>query len=359
MVFIKSKLGNVIDVRGNSTAPGALLDAYPQKADGNDNQQWDFVADPGGSGCFFIKSKLGNVIDILGNSTAAGTGLDSWPQKTTANKNQLWSFVPDPAGSGSFFIISALNGNVIDVKGASSAAGTGLDAWPRKASDYDNQLWSAMGGTFPGPCCTGISWGPEGTGPAPNSSTVCSGGNECAYQVSLSVNQDGACTFSGYYQNRGDVWWGTAPPQAFVVAFLIYDTFGNGYSFAYSGEIPSAPQSGSLVTWNKSVKSQVIANNWYAIAAKNWGGAYVRNNYDESVLQVVESWWPTIEQGIKEAGSILLQIIEAAGEDGGGAADLNSDQMVMKNRPPLPAGVPTRAAASAGQSLEKLIGIRR
>ena len=50
---------------------------------------------------YFIASKLdGNVIDIAGNNTSPGTLLDAYPQKTTGNANQYWEFVPDPAGSG-------------------------------------------------------------------------------------------------------------------------------------------------------------------------------------------------------------------------------------------------------------------
>ncbi len=151
--FIKSKLnGNVIDIQGASTTAGALLDAYPQKTTGTDNQLWEFVADPAGSGCYFIKSMLnGNVIDIEGASTKADTLLDAYPQKSTGTDNQLWEFVSDPAGSGYYFIVSKLNGNVIDIQGASTTAGALLDAYPLKAeaAGYDNQLWSVVGGAFP------------------------------------------------------------------------------------------------------------------------------------------------------------------------------------------------------------------
>jgi len=140
-VFIRSKLGNVIDVAGASTAPGTLLDAYPQKSVGTDNQLWKFVADPAGSGYYFIESKLGNVIDVAGASTAPGTPLDAYPQKSTGTDNQLWQIVPDSAGSGYFFIESKLNSNVIDVAGASTAPGTPLDASPQKSTGTDNQLW--------------------------------------------------------------------------------------------------------------------------------------------------------------------------------------------------------------------------
>jgi Ricin-type beta-trefoil lectin domain-like len=148
--FIKSKLGNVIDIVGASTNAGAGLDAWPQKSSGIGNQLWEFVADPAGSGYYFIKSKLnGNVIDIEGASTKAGTLLDAWPQKSSGTDNQLWEFVTDPAGSGYCFIKSKLSGNVIDVQGASTAAGALLDAYPWKLTGYDNQLWTVVGGSFP------------------------------------------------------------------------------------------------------------------------------------------------------------------------------------------------------------------
>ena len=38
--FIKNLNGNVIDIKGASTADGALLDAYSQKTTGYDNQLW-------------------------------------------------------------------------------------------------------------------------------------------------------------------------------------------------------------------------------------------------------------------------------------------------------------------------------
>ena len=149
--FIKSKLnGDVIDIIGASTTAGAGLDSYPQKTTGTDNQLWEFVIDPAGSGYYFIKSQLnGNVIDIEGASTKADTLLDAYPQKTTGTDNQLWEFVADPAGSGYCFIKSKLNGNVIDIQGASTNPGALLDAYPWKLNGYDNQLWSVVGGSFP------------------------------------------------------------------------------------------------------------------------------------------------------------------------------------------------------------------
>ena len=82
------------------------------------------------SAYYFIKSKLdGNVIDIQKASTKSGALLDAYPQKTTGTDNQLWEFVPDPAGSGYYFIKSKLNGKVIDIQGASFNSKAPLDAY--------------------------------------------------------------------------------------------------------------------------------------------------------------------------------------------------------------------------------------
>ncbi len=149
--FIRSKLdGNAIDIVGASTSAGTALDAYPPKPSGTDNQLWTFIPDPAGSGYYFMASKLDRyVIDIEAASTRSGAALDAWPQKPSGTENQLWEFIADPAGSGAFFISSKLNGNVIDVEGASTAAGARLDAYPRKFSGYDNQLWVVEDGAFP------------------------------------------------------------------------------------------------------------------------------------------------------------------------------------------------------------------
>jgi Ricin-type beta-trefoil lectin domain-like len=325
-----------------------LLDAFPPKSSENENQLWEFVPDPANSGYYFIKSKLsGNVIDIQDNPEKTFGLLDAFPQKKSGADNQLWEFIRE-AGTDYFFIRSKLDGRVIDIQQASKEPGARLDVFPQKTANADNQLWKAVGGEFPGPFWTTISWGPEGTGPAPNSSTVQSGGNELAYQVSLSISQSGSCTFSGYYQNRGDVWWGTAPPQAFVVVFYVYDTSGKVYAFTYSGEIPSAPQPGSLITWNKTFNSPVIAENWHPIAAKNSGGSWYWNRYDETIWTVLGQWFGTFGQDLEKAASDIVSAFQG-GDGGSDGQDDGSDDEAQARRaplPPLPAKAPTGAAAT-------------
>src|SRR6202021_1569936 len=126
---IKNRLSqNVIDIQGASTKAGALLDAFPETPTPSDNQLWEFVSDPSGSGYFFIKSKLnGNVIDSQGRSEAAGAPLDSFPQSGT--DNQLWQFFVDPVTNW-YFIMSKLNGNVIDIQGRSAEPKALLNSSP-------------------------------------------------------------------------------------------------------------------------------------------------------------------------------------------------------------------------------------
>ena len=84
---------------------------------------------------YAIKNRFSqNVIDIQGDSTQAGALLDGYPETNPPSDNQLWEFVPDPLGSGYFFIKSKLNGNVIDIQGKSEASGALLDAFPTDAA---------------------------------------------------------------------------------------------------------------------------------------------------------------------------------------------------------------------------------
>ena len=145
---IKNRLGqNVIDIQGASTKAGALLDAFPETPTPSDNQLWEFVSDPSGSGYFFIKSKLnGNVIDIQGRSEAAGALLDSFPQSGT--DNQLWQFFVDPVTNW-YFIMSKLNGNVIDIQGRSAEPKALLNSSPPTFPAQDSQLWTVLFGSPP------------------------------------------------------------------------------------------------------------------------------------------------------------------------------------------------------------------
>jgi hypothetical protein len=151
---IQNPLGYVIDIAG------ASLDVSAQNSPATENQLWNFMPDPAGSGYYYIVSKLnGNVIEIRDASTAPGALLDASPRNVaedgfSGSDNQLWYFVddpsdPDPSNPSLCRIVSALNGNVIDIKYASTAPGALLDAYPPKLTEAENQQWSVVGGSFP------------------------------------------------------------------------------------------------------------------------------------------------------------------------------------------------------------------
>jgi hypothetical protein len=241
--FIKSQLdGNVIDIQRASTASGALLDVYPQKTSGTNNQLWEFVPDPAGSGYYFIKSQLdGNAIDVQRASTASGALLDAYPQKTSGTDNQLWQFVDDPAGSGYCFIMSKLDGTVIDVQRASTASGALLDAYPMKATGTKNQLWTVVGGKFP----STVSVVPTpAAGLGSNSNYILYDSCKSLIDVSVTINvtQDIVCgSTDGSTQGFGFQFNAYSPPketsawQQYVVAVFGTEIIGAVDNWPVSG----------------------------------------------------------------------------------------------------------------------------
>lgn len=149
--LISSKLnpGMVIDFR-MQTEPITRLQVFPVNKPETDNQLWEFVPDPAGSSYYFIKSKLGlYVFDVKGGSaTSNGTPLQIHTQNDAGfTDNQLWEFVPDPDGSGYNFIKSKLGEFVIDIKRATAAPHTELQVLPKNATGkFDHQLWNCTPG---------------------------------------------------------------------------------------------------------------------------------------------------------------------------------------------------------------------
>jgi hypothetical protein len=147
----------VIDIQigsGNPNAPvaaGTLLDAYTST--GNDNQWWTLVLDEA-SGYHFIQSELTDpdgdplVVDIQGgnNPVQPNVSLDAFKKKTSGYDNQLWKFVEQQPGW--YTIQSKMtdkegNNLVIDIRGANNKPGTHLDAFTFNGNA--NQLWQLAG----------------------------------------------------------------------------------------------------------------------------------------------------------------------------------------------------------------------
>ena len=159
-LMIKSNLnGNVIDIERNSSQAATNLDAFPPKVSTPTlggtptpfagNQTWEVLPDPAGSSHYIIKNPgTGYCIDIKGASQSPGTALDVFNVQSSDNQNQLWDFLPDPFGSGSCFVQNPQTGYVIEIANGSSAAGAALVVNPRRLFANNHQLWSAVQGSF-------------------------------------------------------------------------------------------------------------------------------------------------------------------------------------------------------------------
>jgi hypothetical protein len=280
--FIKSKLnGNVIDIAGASTTAGAGLDAYTQKTSGNDNQLWNFVPDPGGSGCYYIVSKLnGNVIDIEGDSTKPGALLDAYPKKSGAG-NQLWYFVSDPAGSGDCFVVNQQSGNVIDIQNASTAAGALLDAYSVKFTGYTNQLWTVVNGNFP--------------------------------SVADTVNAPGLSLGGGFQnyvlQNGGDALTGVSVTIRITSDFI---SSANGWSFQLNCNSPAA--SDVTTQWQQFLIFANAGDNQLTASVQTWYGPSVSDIQNN--IKVPLATLPSTTIPAKYSFNIKLNYYSAFPSDG-------------------------------------------
>ena len=149
--------GNVIDIEGNSTKEGAFLDAYPPKVARSlegpvtfaANQTWQVLRDPAGSSHHIIQNpQTGHCINISANSQNPDAPVDVYPAKTSNNENQLWDFLPDEFGSGGYFIQNPQTGYVIEIRGASTAAGAALLVNPRRLFGNSQQLWYGVNESY-------------------------------------------------------------------------------------------------------------------------------------------------------------------------------------------------------------------
>lgn len=153
-IMLKSNLDGYV-IQASSTGKGAALGAYPATVDTGSlgpnptqiaaNQAWEVLPDPAGSSHYIIKNPAtGFCIDIEGNSLSAGAALDAYSVKTSGNENQLWDFLPDPFGSGSYLIQNPQTGFFIEINNVSTAVGAPLVVKQRKLFGGNNQLWSAI-----------------------------------------------------------------------------------------------------------------------------------------------------------------------------------------------------------------------
>ncbi|MEO6085250.1 MAG: glycoside hydrolase N-terminal domain-containing protein [Umezawaea sp.] len=120
--------GKLIEISGVSTAPGALLQQWPQTT--GLNQQFDFI-DAGG-GYYRIRARhSGLVLQVASSST----GADITQQADTNATSQQWRVVDQ--GGGVISLVNRQSNLSMDVWSASTADGARVSQW--NTSGADNQ----------------------------------------------------------------------------------------------------------------------------------------------------------------------------------------------------------------------------
>ena len=126
--------GNLcLDVYGNSSTSGAVIDQW--NCNGQGNQQFQFVAASDGYGELRAQNS-GQDVSVSGNSTAQGVP-DIVQQTANASPGSLW--LPQQQSDGSWQFKNRNSGLCLDVYGAGSNTGQQLDQWPCKNASRTNQ----------------------------------------------------------------------------------------------------------------------------------------------------------------------------------------------------------------------------
>lgn len=82
-----------------------------------------------------VGRQSGRTLEVKGQSTADGSGIDIWDWN--GGSNQQWSLVP--YGAGVYEIVGLQSGKALDVAGQSTANGAAVDLWD--VNNGANQLW--------------------------------------------------------------------------------------------------------------------------------------------------------------------------------------------------------------------------
>jgi hypothetical protein len=196
----------------------------------------------------------------------------------------LWQFLEDPNGSGYCFIENKALGYVIH----EVSAPTHLALVPTNLNGDPAKLWKTDGEGFPNTIGVySYMTYSDGTGDG----TTGGGGQECAFSMNVTLQQDGTCHCTGSYTNRGDTALSTAPPQCFALGFTIHDMQNNRYCFVAGGWLVSAPQWGSSWSWDVTANSSRVFDNWSSIILRSQRSSYIQNAESQG-LGPAGNWCP-------------------------------------------------------------------
>jgi hypothetical protein len=210
--------------------------------------------------------------------------LSTMAQVPTPPDAVLWQFLEDPNGSGYCFIENKALGYVI----LEAPAPTHLSLVATNLNGDPPKLWKTDGEGFPKTIGVDNSMSySDGTG----GGTTGGGGQECAFSMNVTLNQDGTCHCTGSYTNRGDTILSTAPPQCFAVGFTIHDMQDHPYCFVAGGWLVSAPQEGSSWSWDVTAHSSLVFDNWSSIILRSQRSSHIQNAESQG-LGPAGNWCP-------------------------------------------------------------------
>jgi hypothetical protein len=158
--MIQSAYGTLtMDISNAIYAEGTPILGYPPASAGpgqiQQNQGWQVIPDPLGSGHYLIVSAASNLCvgiganvppgaDVTDDATDRGAALTLQVQEPINNHYQLWDFLP-PTGTvgNAVFISSPQTGYVIELQSEANESGN-LVVNPRRISNENYQLWIAV-----------------------------------------------------------------------------------------------------------------------------------------------------------------------------------------------------------------------
>ena len=139
--------GKVLDVASGSYLSGANVQQY----ESNDTLAQKWVIVENSDGTYTIVSALsGAVLDVSGGKSASGTNVGVY--KSNGTSSQKWTFTPTTviaAGDYIMYTMLAPTSKVVDVKSASTTAGTALQLYSANSTQAQKFRVSAVGdGTY-------------------------------------------------------------------------------------------------------------------------------------------------------------------------------------------------------------------
>ncbi len=130
--IVNRNSGKALDVTGQSTSDGALLEQWDYW--GGPNQKWQTV-DVGGGYVKIVNLNSGKVLDVADQSTSDGAQIIQYTDN--GGRNQQWQIVD--VGGGYVKIVNRNSGKVLDVAGQSTSNGGSIIQYTDNGGT--NQQW--------------------------------------------------------------------------------------------------------------------------------------------------------------------------------------------------------------------------